>query len=635
MLEPFSYVRLADPTREIRLLRAQRGSGESQAPKEGCSFLPQQPLENTPARPSSRSSLSWTLTHESIDNCPKYTALSYAWGDPAAVVSIIVNGKVFHLANNVSEALRAISGHPEEPYLWIDAVCINQSDNAERSSQVPLMHRIYGEAEHVLIWLGLPTHGSCNALEILAELGWKYPSLRTDDTEPVIFDADTPYYMLAQRYVKNVDDLLWRDILAIFHRPWWRRVWVIQEAILAKEASIMCGSLIISWYNILKAIHFFSLLSVSDDPGIASRAGEVACTVGHFNLVDQFYIKSCEEGTPGLTVENLITSIRYTDPGIIKATDTRDHIYGLMGLLRAEDREAITVDYSDRTTIANIYHDVCCILVGRNGPKVMSSCQPVTMHRNGLPSWAFDVLDIDATRGPALIGRSIIHEENAPYHASAGTSWTPCKLRIPFERPKLTVRAIEHGKVEQLIHSVVPPLVTMEAFGTWILELETKTRDIASGKISEADIDYFLSTIWLVPIAGISRQSWRRPTREQDNELLQGFKILVGVAPKPESVIDDNEAFAKWFRSGTYLYFHSLKIFSNKAFVTSAGLPGLGPEDLIEDDIIVICEGAHNPFALREQSDGTFRMIGPCYILGLMFGESVKADVVFQDIVLV
>ena len=40
-------------------------------------------------------------------------------------------------------------------------------------------------------------------------------------------------------------------------------------------------------------------------------------------------------------------------------------------------------------------------------------------------------------------------------------------------------------------------------------------------------------------------------------------------------------------------------------------------------------------FALREQSDGTFRMIGPCYILGLMFGESVKADVVFQDIVLV
>ncbi|KAK0624310.1 heterokaryon incompatibility protein-domain-containing protein, partial [Immersiella caudata] len=84
----------------------------------------------------------------------EYIALSYAWGDPNNTAPITINGHGHHVTVNLQSALRHLRLPSEMVTLWVDAVCINQDDDAEKSSQVQQMGRIYRSAELVIAWLG-------------------------------------------------------------------------------------------------------------------------------------------------------------------------------------------------------------------------------------------------------------------------------------------------------------------------------------------------------------------------------------------------------------------------------------------------------------------------------------------------
>jgi hypothetical protein len=93
------------------------------------------------------------LQHSNLDKIPSYKALSYVWGDPGETLPILVDGKRYHVTANCHAALlrrrqRGVG------CLWIDAICINQSDDEEKSLQVARMRDIYHAAEEVIVWLG-------------------------------------------------------------------------------------------------------------------------------------------------------------------------------------------------------------------------------------------------------------------------------------------------------------------------------------------------------------------------------------------------------------------------------------------------------------------------------------------------
>lgn len=89
----------------------------------------------------------------SLESRPVYKALSYTWGDVNDVTPILLNGRPFLATKNLEKALRRLSMLGEDVIFWIDALCINQADNDERSSQVRLMRAIYENTEEVLVWL--------------------------------------------------------------------------------------------------------------------------------------------------------------------------------------------------------------------------------------------------------------------------------------------------------------------------------------------------------------------------------------------------------------------------------------------------------------------------------------------------
>jgi hypothetical protein len=89
-----------------------------------------------------------------LDQGVRYNALSYTWGDPTAVQTILCEGKVLRVTQNLHEALTEYQKRGESAPLWADAICINQSDVTEKTEQVRLMRHVYIQADMVIIWLG-------------------------------------------------------------------------------------------------------------------------------------------------------------------------------------------------------------------------------------------------------------------------------------------------------------------------------------------------------------------------------------------------------------------------------------------------------------------------------------------------
>ena len=101
-----------------------------------------------------RSTLRGEILHIDLDDDPEYAALSYVWGTETDPVRIECNGCQIEVTQNLAEALWHIRDESISIYLWVDALCINQHDLAEKSHQVTLMKDIYASANAVLVWLG-------------------------------------------------------------------------------------------------------------------------------------------------------------------------------------------------------------------------------------------------------------------------------------------------------------------------------------------------------------------------------------------------------------------------------------------------------------------------------------------------
>jgi hypothetical protein len=115
-----------------------------------------------------------------------------------------------------------------EGWLWIDALCIDQSDARERTHQVGIMSEIFGGAEQVISWLGPAYHDSGHAMAAIA--GYSNPYTSKHSKESSLSQAE-----------------LAEAICSLCERPYWKRLWIFQELRHAQRIQLMCGTTRISW----------------------------------------------------------------------------------------------------------------------------------------------------------------------------------------------------------------------------------------------------------------------------------------------------------------------------------------------------------------------------------------------------
>jgi hypothetical protein len=124
------------------------------------------------------------------DQCPAYTALSYAWGDVKTTVPVRLNGQLAFVTENLAEALLHLRRVHPGVYFWIDALGINQNNPRERGHQVSQMREIYSEATYVISWLGPGSQETSHLFDFIKRHDQEGCTLVADSSRSCAFVAD-------------------------------------------------------------------------------------------------------------------------------------------------------------------------------------------------------------------------------------------------------------------------------------------------------------------------------------------------------------------------------------------------------------------------------------------------------------
>lgn len=184
---------------------------------------------------------SYELLTCKLTDAPPFRAISYTWGDPADTSIIFVNSRSFGVRKNCQYALWQAGLHSGEPHIWIDSICINQDDNAEKGPQVARMGQIYRTATNVLACIGPPDEASEHiflAVQSLKEFSDRLTSpLRGKALKAVATDLLASW---------QVDEFEASNSKLVSHfndfsdRPYFTRPWIIQEIAQPKHTVLFC-----------------------------------------------------------------------------------------------------------------------------------------------------------------------------------------------------------------------------------------------------------------------------------------------------------------------------------------------------------------------------------------------------------
>jgi hypothetical protein len=321
-----------------------------------------------------------------------------------------------------SFALRRLREARESP-LWIDAICINQKDNAEKATQIPLMGDIYSQTEQVIIWLGYSEAERAADDEAKEKLAF---GLLEDLANNNIFSesGDEVYDKFLEIGMSGESpEKRWSAFHDLFSHPWFTRLWVHQEALLATDCvvftkydTIQYPSLIIS-AGVVQT-HLFRL----------AQTLEPRPFLMEYELLTELLDKTLkrvqwrawptiqkmqqEAGTMNssnklVETRSLLRDLRATT--FFDCYDPRDRVYGILGIAKHSNqiKEWIKVDYSH--SVLQVYTDVARVIIesdnsldsicgaGRTGSEIRE--------QEEFPSWVIDWrirIDIERQLRPYL-----------------------------------------------------------------------------------------------------------------------------------------------------------------------------------------------------------------------------------------
>lgn len=329
--------------------------------------------------PCSGQSISLSLTTHILELAPEFDCLSYTWGNPtsayseAAEISNIVyqstgeiglDGCEFSVQYNLYDALEMLSNlssSERSRYVWIDAICINQQSLEERAAQVAIMDKIYSKARRVIAWLGQENEFTQDAISLLRIIGRvpeeRYKHIRVSHWQ----NHDLEFLRMGVSPPPTFNQ--WLGLIALFNLPYMRRVWIIQEVLVARDVMVVWGSENFPWTLIAKVMSFFvttgwhfyiTTLHFKSLPVVVENAGVYTQMLREksldINLVlEQIRREIVRDGAPP-ALPKLVSMFRDS-----KASDPRDKIYALLNLANKESPpfrmypEALVADYTIST----------------------------------------------------------------------------------------------------------------------------------------------------------------------------------------------------------------------------------------------------------------------------------------------
>jgi hypothetical protein len=326
-----------------------------------------------------RDPIQCSLFGTSLDSPPPYEAFSDAWGSPDQSSRILINGQDFNVTQNLNEALDQLRSEREDRTIWVDAICINQDDIPERNTQVAQMKAIYNTARRVIVWLGKEAEDSDVAMQLLMEL--KDRNMDQKWIEDTVGSSALSKHCLA--------------LAKMLLRPYWHRLWIVQEIAFAKDAVLHCGALSISY----SAVEEFS------------KSFDRACLFMENDHKDPVSILSIRSsiGLGGPSIMPKLGAARYsTQTPLLNlliehrdkiSSDPRDKLVALIGMsnLNTSSKDGTVIDYS--RSVSEVYKKLVQVVVEETNKLDIICCGSNVSSNQGrveeagpvkvnLPSWA-------------------------------------------------------------------------------------------------------------------------------------------------------------------------------------------------------------------------------------------------------
>jgi hypothetical protein len=586
-----------------------------------------------------------SLRQVSLNQPPVYEAISYTWGEPTLSEPLIVDSKQLWITKNLYSALRRLRLPYESRVLWADGVCINQSNVDERSQQVRIMRHIYQCASQVLVYLGEEGDNSEFVRRLIVRVR---EATRNAGSSEQITTSILKSWSLTTPGTKS-----WQAFMDLFHRPWFHRIWVIQEFVMAQRILFVCGQ----WTCPLDDLE--SVILTSRDIGVMGTAVPMdepiktreQAAQGHGQILLMNIYRNSRQREGAIELFRILEECRYS-----RATDPKDYLFGLLGLTEDADEPCLAPDYSQSQ--AEILQRYARFLVGKDHSLELlfnASCRPKA---SGLPSWVPD-WSPRKPLSPARLDVPLFSGEDSIYRA-AGRSEP--RMSLSNDSDILIIRG---GLVDRVIivghhHNFTNKPLTFEIAE----DRQTQIRELS---------------IFFSHFEQISAGITEYPTGEEISDVkwrtLVGNKVLLAYPqlkarlesqggssryePAPPNFADSYKYFSVWLQwyrgiqqgpgvmvvpaysnielpanSDDFLRSKEHVIRGRKFCHTEKGYFGQVPRDTAPGDLVCIFSGGGVPFIVRKQNE-TYQIIGECYIHGIMNGEALgRDDFRFEDIAL-
>ncbi|KAK5072476.1 hypothetical protein LTR64_005052 [Lithohypha guttulata] len=536
-------------------------------------------------------------------------------GRPPDADSIRINDHEFNCSPNLRIALQHLRSKDEEVTFWVDAACINQEDISEKNTQVRLMNLVYKQAKIVRVWLGEPFDGSGEAM---------------------MFIDDLQHWQADQKLSKHcqvITEALMNKVKLLTEFPWWQRVWVMQEVVLARSVDFHCGHDRFHWtWSMWRIMEFLPALVI--DPTQCFKHDQLQGDIWDIVEILVHALKVFTRlldlrGKDEVAFHRNDTVRILIEMSQLHTTDPRDHVYGALGLM-PEFAKIQLVNYAfpvEAVFMLTTYF--LCYYVRSLLPLASISGRSTSAPNRGwsLASWAMDL-----RRYPKK--RKLFH-----WFTATG-AWGPDNaFQIDFDvysrcskvRGTYFDRIVACHKVEGKVNVHFFQVETMRAYVQgWRDFLGVHDHGVGhSTYISGCSMEQaFRWTIvrGLLDTSGVYGDD--RPLKSSDAETY--FRWIASPASRSINSPDAN-GYSHQAAVPYQLALHRLMFDKNTfLFRTARGYMGLsvGVPDIAVEDEMYLMHRAEAPYALRpvtlSNGDRTFEVASECYVHGIMNGEAFR-----------
>ncbi|MCJ1247370.1 hypothetical protein MMC30_004584 [Trapelia coarctata] len=331
-----------------------------------------------------------------LDDSAQYKCLSYTWdggkfdnvGEKWSTpnITVLLDGQPVLIRQNLHDALDHLRLLDVYGPIWIDAICINQADIAERNSQVAQMSRIYENAQEVIVWLGKEEAYSASAIKSMQRLKFTMDDMFTDSqsspsTTLPPWERDFIECRFSDKELVGMIDF------CVSYR-WFSRIWTVQELILARKLMFVCGTIIEPLDTIWRGSFMSNFLGFASSWDRLHSTEELQWALDFGAVGVSEYMRRRLNETPSSIG---LRAHRFRNR---QATDPRDKVFGIANISRTSDRLVesgpFVIDYTK--TVQAVYIEASVFaLVAFKGLEALSYVGDRTTNQvHDLPSWVPD-----------------------------------------------------------------------------------------------------------------------------------------------------------------------------------------------------------------------------------------------------